>query len=117
MDTASSTATAAEKRPVCSTALYVCGTEKGDRITHENEDAFGVLLPAVGYAVVPFLPQIRIQGEEWSRAVAEFRFLFQLWWRLRWLILSGLRLCGLIYTALVNLRMQGQATAKIPGAA
>jgi hypothetical protein len=55
MDTASSAATAAENKPVCSVPVNVRRVMKADIRTHENEHAIGILLPALGHLVIFFL--------------------------------------------------------------
>jgi hypothetical protein len=64
--TASSAATAAENKPVCSfPCCYVQGKIDADTAeTHENEEPFGIFLPAIGHLVVLILCGLGVHGEE-----------------------------------------------------
>jgi hypothetical protein len=42
-----------------------------DTTTHENEDSIGIFLPAIDHLVVLFLCNLRIYGEEQSRAITK----------------------------------------------
>jgi len=79
--------------------------------THEDEDAIGILLPAVDHLVVFFPRKLRIHGKDWPRAVTEVGL------PLLWLVGYRLRLFEgviVIYLVAVNPRRQGVQLAKIP---
>lgn len=54
-DTASNAVTAIENKPVCGVPVDVHSIGNSDTKTHKNEDAVGILLPAVGHLIVFFL--------------------------------------------------------------
>ena len=46
---------------------------KANTMTHKNEDAISIFLPALGHLVILFLCCFRVYGEEQSRAVGKAR--------------------------------------------
>jgi hypothetical protein len=70
-DTARSAATAVENKPVYSVRVNAYDSENSCVVTHKNEDAIGVFLPAFDFLIVFFFCYLGIQREERPRAITE----------------------------------------------
>jgi hypothetical protein len=83
--TAPKAATAAENKPVYDFGLdrlvWVRGMPVEDKVrTYEDENAFGILLPAFCHLIVFFFRHLSIHVEERSRAVSISRMLPVFWY-------------------------------------